>query len=63
MSNTNRLLSSLNIFTLVAVAAALLAYLLFFLRKKRNRHPMEGQPEENIAERIDESRNTRDHIN
>lgn len=61
MSNTNWFLSSLNIFTLVVVAAFLLASLLFFLRKKQNRHPMKGQPEENIAKRIDEARETRKH--
>lgn len=61
MSNTTMLLSSLNIFTLVVVAAVLLAALLFFLRKKGNRHPMEGQREENIAERIDDSRPKREH--
>ena len=59
MSKTE-LLSGLNLFTLVIVAAVLLAYLLFYLRKKRNRHPMEHQREENIAERIDEGRTPTD---
>lgn len=53
MSNTTATLSALNIFTLVIVAAVLLAALLLFLRKKGNRHPMENQREENIAQRLD----------
>ncbi len=55
------LLPLLNLTTLIVFALILLGVLLLFLRKRSNRHPMEGQHEENIAKRIDESRDTREH--
>lgn len=54
-------LSSLNLMTLVigfvvvAIAAA------YFLRRKSNRHPLEGRRERNIARDLDAGRQPPDH--
>lgn len=44
--STTALLSTLNIFVLVVVASVLLAFLLLFLRKRGNRHPIQHSTDE-----------------
>ncbi len=51
--NTTDTVSSLNFVTLGIGVVIALAVLLFFLRKRSNRHPLEGKREENIAQRLD----------
>ena len=46
----DRPISVLMIFTLIAALAIGIGLLAHFMRKRSNRHPMEGQPERNIAE-------------
>ena len=60
MSSTD-FLSSLNLFTLVAVLAVVGIALLLFLRKRSNRHPLEGRQERNIARDLDAERDAPDH--
>lgn len=49
-------LASLNLSTLVIVVLVAGAALLFFMRKRSNRHPMEGRQERNVAADIDAGR-------
>ena len=54
-------LASLNLFTLVSVVVIVGVALLFFLRKRSNRHPLEGRQERNVAEDLDAGREAPDH--
>lgn len=47
---TNETLSSLSLFTMIAVFAVVLVSFLWFRRKRSNRHPMENVRERNIDE-------------
>lgn len=48
--NTDTTVSSLMFFTLIAAAVLAIVMLLWFRRKRSNRHPMEGIRERNIDE-------------
>ena len=50
------LLSSLNLGTLVIVLVIVVIGLIYFRRKRSNRHPMDGRAERNVAEDIDAGR-------
>lgn len=52
----SELLPSLNLATLVIVLAIVAIGFLFFLRKRSNRHPMEGREERNVAADLDAGR-------
>ncbi len=51
--NNPSMLMSLNLMTLGAVLLILIGSFLWFMRKRSNRHPMEGQPERKIGEHLD----------
>jgi len=54
-------LSSLNLMTLgIVLVVAALAFA-YFLRRRSNRHPLEGRQERNIAEDLDAGRKPPDH--
>jgi hypothetical protein len=54
-------LSSLNLGTLVVVLLIAVAALAFFLRKRSNRHPLEGRRERNVGADLDAGRTPPDH--
>lgn len=54
-------LASLNLMTLVAVLVIAAIGLAFFLRRRRNRHPLEHRQERNIARDLDAGRTAPDH--
>jgi hypothetical protein len=54
-------LSSLNLGTLIIVFVIVAAAFAYFLRKRSNRHPMEGRSERNVAKDLDENRQPPDH--
>jgi hypothetical protein len=54
-------LSSLNLATLVIVLVVVAFALAYFLRKRSNRHPMEGREERNVARDLDAERDPPDH--
>ena len=58
---TNGLLSSLNLFTLIAVVLLVAIGFAYFLRKRSNRHPLEGRQERNVAKDLDAGRDAPDH--
>ena len=49
--NTGDYLASNNLFILIAVLAVAIVALLMFLRKPRNRHPLEGEHGRDLEER------------
>lgn len=51
MLNTGDYLASNNLFILISGLAILVVSFLWFLRKPRNRHPMEGQHGRDLEER------------
>lgn len=53
-------LSSLNLGTLVVVLLIIGIALAWFLRKRSNRHPLEGRQERNVARDLDADRNAPD---
>lgn len=55
MANTG-FLGSLNLGTLVIVFLIAAAAFVFFLRRRSNRHPLEGRDERNIAQDLDAGR-------
>lgn len=55
-------LSSLNLVTLVGVFAAVAIGFIYFLRRRSNRHPLEGREERNIAQDLDAARDAPDHL-
>ena len=52
----NDFLGTLNLGTLVIVFVIVALGFAYFLRKRSNRHPMEGKQERNIAKDIDAGR-------
>lgn len=60
MSRTE-MLSSLNLMTLVVVAAIVAIGFALFMRRRSNRHPLEGRQERNIARDLDEGNTPPDH--
>ncbi len=54
-------LSSLNLGTLVIGLVIIVLALVFFLRRRSNRHPLEGREERNIAADLDAGRKAPDH--
>jgi hypothetical protein len=60
MSRTD-FLASLNLFTLIAVVVIVAIALLFFLRKRSNRHPLDGRQERNVGKDLDAGREAPDH--
>lgn len=54
-------LSAQNLMTLIAVFVIAAVAFMFFLRKRSNRHPMEGRQERNIAADLDAGRKAPDH--
>ncbi|UZK66672.1 hypothetical protein [Sphingomonas sp. M1-B02] len=61
MSSTD-FLSSLNLMTLVIVVIVVAIGFAFFLRKRRNRHPLDGQEERNVARDLDAGKSAPDHL-
>lgn len=59
--NLSEMLASLNIGTLVIVALVLAVALLLFLRRRSNRHPLEGRQERNVAADLDAGRKAPEH--
>jgi LPXTG-motif cell wall-anchored protein len=60
MSRTD-FLSSLNLFTLIGVVVIVAIALMVFLRKRSNRHPLEGRRERNVGRDLDAGREAPDH--
>jgi len=54
-------LASLNLGTLVIVALVVAIAFAFFLRKRSNRHPLEGRQERNVGADVDAGREAPDH--
>ena len=54
-------LSSLNLMTLVVVFLVVAGAFIFFLRKRSNRHPLDGRQERNVGADLDANRAARDH--
>jgi LPXTG-motif cell wall-anchored protein len=54
-------LSSLNLVTLIIVVAIAAIGLALFLRRRRNRHPLDGRAERNVAADLDAGRAAPDH--
>lgn len=59
--STNGFLGSLNLGTLVIVFLVVAAAFIYFLRRRSNRHPLEGRQERNIAQDLDAGRPAPDH--
>lgn len=59
---SSEFLPSLNLVTLVVVLLAAAVALLLFLRKRSNRHSMDGHRERNIAADIDAGKGAPDHL-
>lgn len=55
MSRTG-FLASLNLGTLIIVFLIVAAAFAFFMRRRANRHPLDGHRERNVAEDLDASR-------
>ena len=55
MSN-NGFLGSLNLGTLVIVFLIVAAGFVYFLRRRSNRHPLDGRRERNVAQDLDAGR-------
>ncbi|CAM3280517.1 hypothetical protein SPAN111604_14580 [Sphingomonas antarctica] len=53
--STNLIVSAFYIFALVAVASALMAWMLLYLRKRGKRVPLAGRRDETIVQRRDEN--------
>lgn len=60
MSRTD-FLASLNLGTLLIVFAVVAVALIVFLRKRSNRHPLEGRQERNVGADLDAGRAAPDH--
>lgn len=54
-------LASLNLGTLVIVFLVVAIGFVYFLRRRANRHPLEGRQERNVAEDLDAGRDPPDH--
>ncbi|MEN2786662.1 hypothetical protein ACFOKI_01820 [Sphingomonas qilianensis] len=54
-------LSSLNLGTLVIVVVIVAIGFAYFLRKRSNRHPLDGREERNVARDLDAGREPPDH--
>lgn len=54
-------LSSLNLMTLVVVFLIVAGAFVFFLRKRSNRHPLEGRQERNVGADLDANNAAPDH--
>jgi hypothetical protein len=54
-------LASLNLGTLVTVLVVVALALAYFLRKRSNRHPLEGKQERNVGRDLDAGRKAPDH--
>jgi LPXTG-motif cell wall-anchored protein len=59
--STSEYLSSQNLMILVIGALVLAIALAFFLRKRSNRHPLEGRQERNVGADLDAGRKAPDH--
>ena len=59
--STSNFLGSLNLGTLVIVFLIVAAGFIFFLRKRSNRHPMDGHRERNVGADLDVGRDPPDH--
>ncbi|RVT42112.1 hypothetical protein [Sphingobium algorifonticola] len=60
MSNVG-FLSSLSLVTLLIVLGVAAITLVVFLRKRSNRHPLEGKQERNVAADIEAGKSAPDH--
>ncbi len=58
---TSGFLASLNLGTLVIVFLVVAAGLMYFLRRRSNRHPLEGRRERNVGADLDAGREPPDH--
>jgi amino acid transporter len=59
--STTGFLSSLNLGTFIIVFIVVAVAFAFFMRRRANRHPMEGRKERNVAKDLDEGRVPPDH--
>lgn len=60
MSSTN-FLASLNLGTLVIAVVIVAIGFAYFLRRRSNRHPLEGRKERNVARDLDAGNEPQDH--
>lgn len=60
--HTTGFLASLNLGTLVIVFVAVAIGFAYFLRKRSNRHPLEGRQERNVARDLDAGRAAPDEL-
>ena len=56
--STNELVPGLGLSTLLIVLAVAAVIFLLFMRRRSNRHPMEGERERNVARDIDQGRDS-----
>lgn len=59
--SASTLLPSLNLSTLIIVFLGAAFALAWFLRRRSNRHPLEGRQERNVAKDLDAGREAPDH--
>lgn len=59
--SSSTFLSSLNLGTLVIVVVIVAIGFAYFLRRRSNRHPLEGREERNIARDLDAGNEPPDH--
>ena len=57
----HEMLTSLNLVTLILAVVIVGAGFAFFLRKRGNRHPLEGREERNVGADLDAGRAAPDH--
>ncbi len=56
----SEMLSSLNLMTLIIPLAIVAIGFIYFLRKRSNRHPMDGKQERNVGADLDAGRSAPD---
>ncbi len=59
--STSGFLSSLNLATLIGVVLVVAIGFAYFLRRRSNRHPLDGREERNVAKDLDAHRDAPDH--
>lgn len=59
--SSHKFLSSLNLMTLIVVLVFIILVYAYFMRKRSNRRPMEGQQERNVSKDIDAGHPPPDH--
>jgi LPXTG-motif cell wall-anchored protein len=60
--STTGFLSSLNLMTLVGVLIVVAIGFVYFLRKRSNRHSLDGKQERNVGRDLDARKSAPDHL-